>query len=163
MLYDHLVVPDSIHPKARFGDTTPGDAPQKLIFPPIDLNPALLVVRDSKPLIAPIARRHSIAVSAARGRRVKADLLRDGPAIAQPERGDVALQIEAVGPARREQVPPRPGQRAHVAAVHGVVLRDPRRDQRVRVVRVHGHVRHRVDDVLAEPVARLHERVQVLA
>jgi hypothetical protein len=158
-----LIVPDSVHTKTRLRYPDPRNSSKKLVLPPVDLQPALLIVGNSDPLIAPVARRNGIAVAPARRRGIQTDLLLDGPAVAQPERGDVALQVEAVGARRGEQVPPRHGERAHVAAVHGVVLGDPRRYQRERVVRVHGHVRLGVDDVLAEPVPGLHQGVQVVA
>ena len=158
-----LVVPDSVHAKPRLWDATPRDAPEELVLPPVYLDPPFLVVRDGEPLLAPVARCHRIAVPATRRRRVETNLLFDRPAVPHPERRNVALQVEAVGPARREQVPSRLAQRAHVAAVHGVRIGDAGRDQRVRVVRVHRHVCRWIDHVFAEPVARLHERVQVLS
>ena len=156
-----LVVPDRVHTEAGLRYPDPGYTTEELVLPPIYLDPALLVVRDSQPLVAPIAGRNGVAVAPAGRRRVEADLRLDGAAIPQPEGRDVTLQIEAVGPARGEEVPPGLRQAADIATVHGVVPRDPRRNERVRVVRVDRHVGCRIDDVLAETVARLHEGVQV--
>lgn len=162
-LRDGLVIPDGIHTKAGFGDPHPCHAAKMLVLPAVNLQPALLVVGDGDPLITPIARRDGVAVAAARRGGVETDLLLDGAAVAQAEGGDVALQVEAVGAGRGEQIAAGARQGAHVAAVHGVVAGDAGRNQGVAVVRVNGQVRVRVDDVLAQPVARLHQGVQVLA
>lgn len=54
-LYVHLIVPDSIHPKARLFHITMSYPAKELIFPPVNLQPTLLIISQGKPFIAPKA------------------------------------------------------------------------------------------------------------
>lgn len=164
----HLIIPNSIHTKPRLRNSYSGNPVQVLILPPIDLQPALLVVRNRHPLVAPRARADGVTVPAARRRRAEEQLLLDASAVAQLEACNVALQLELVRARRREHVLAAEGECADVGAIEalaglGVLLGDSRRDQGEAVVGVDGHVRGRVDDVLADAVAGLHQGVQVVA
>ena len=139
-----------------------------LVLPAIHLHPALLVVREGQPLVREVARGHGIGVAAACWRRVEADLRLDAAAVTQTKGRNVAGQVEAVGARRGKEIATAAVERAHVAAVEAlasgaVVPLNARRDQGIGVVCVDGHVRLRVDDVLAQAVAGLHEGIQVLA
>jgi len=141
---------------------------QELVLPPIHLQPALLVIRNSNPLIAPIARRNSIAVPTTSRRGVQQQLLLNTPVLPQSKRSHIPLQVKLVRPRRGKHVLPTKSQRADVGSVEAlarlwVSVRDAGGDQRVAVVRVHGQVGGRVNDILADAVARLHQGVQVVA
>lgn len=164
----HLVIPNSIHSKSWLLNPTSCYPRQKLILPSVHLNPPLLVIRDSQPLITPITRRHSIRVTSAGGRRVQANLPLNAPARPKLKCSNVARQIKAVGPRRGKEVLAREAQRAHVGTIQafarlGVLGWNSRRDERVAVVGINGRVGGWVDDILAEPVAGFHQGVQVLA
>lgn len=168
MSLNHLIIPNSIHTEPWLLNTTSCHPRQKLILPPIHLHPPLLIIRDSQPLITPIARRHGIRVTSAGRRWVQANLPLDAPARPELERSNVPRQIEAVGPRRGKEVLAREAQRAHVGTVQalarvGVLGRDPGRDEWVAVVRVDGCMGGWVDDILAQPVAGFHQGVEVLA
>jgi len=135
--------------------------PQELLVPAVDLQPALLVVRQRHPLIAPVARADGVGMPSARRCRVQADLALHVARGAQLEGRDVARQVRRVGPRRRVQVPAAVRERAHVRPVH-LGVRDPRRDQRVRQLREGRDVRLLVDHVDGESVPGLHQHIQVL-
>lgn len=90
------IIPNSVHSEARFRDTQPRNTAQELVLPPVNLDPALLVVRDGDPLVAPVAGADGVAVPAARGRGVQADLPLNVTAVVELEGGDVARHVEAV-------------------------------------------------------------------
>ena len=104
----------------------------------------------------------------ARRRRAEEQLLLDAAAIPQLEARDIPLQLKLVRSRAGKHVLAAESERAHVGAVQalaglGVPVGDPRRDQREAVVRVHRHVRGRVDHVLADAVAGLHQGIQIIA
>lgn len=75
---------------------------EPVAVPAIYLQPALLVVRQGDPLVAPVTRAHRIAVSPTRRRRAHAQLPRDRPLGRQREDGHVARRRRTVGARRRE-------------------------------------------------------------
>src|SRR5688572_1372112 len=91
LVYLHLglseisVIPDGVHSESGLRDADARDAVQELVLPPVHLDPALLVVRDGQPLVAPVARGDGIAVAAAGRGGVQAQLLLDAAAVAQAE------------------------------------------------------------------------------
>lgn len=107
-------------------------------------------------------------MTSAGGRRIQANLPLNAPARPELESSNIPRQIKAVGSRRGKDVLAREAQGAHVGTVQafarfGVLGWDPGRDERVAVVRVDGRVGGRVDDILAQPVAGLHQGVEVLA
>jgi hypothetical protein len=159
------IVPDGVHAKTRLGNADSGHTAKELLLPPVNLQPSLLVVRNGHPFISPRTRGHGVAVATTRWGWVEQDLALDGTRVAQRKGGDVARQVELVGARRGEQVATRAGQGAHVGTVLGpaVGFGNAGGNQRPVAVRVDGHVRVRVDEVLADAVALLHEGVQVVA
>lgn len=101
-------------------------------------------------------------MTATGGCRVEAYLSLDGAVLGQLKGGNVACQIKRVCPRGGKQIVARVRQRAHVGTIHGPGVGNARRDEGVLPVRVDGHVRRGINDVLAEPVALLHEGVQVV-
>lgn len=104
LILPSLIIPNGIHAKSWLRNPHPRNPRQEFILPPINLQPSLLVVRNGHPLVGPIARCHGIAVSAARGRRVQADLALNDSFIRQLESSDVAGEIETVGTRRRKEI-----------------------------------------------------------
>lgn len=94
---------------------------------------------------------------------IQTDLALNNTILAKLERRDVSRQVEAVCTGRGEEIPARVGQRTDIRAVLRPAVGDTRRDQREVAVGVHGQVGGRVDAVLAQAVAVLHEGVEVLA
>lgn len=156
-----LIVPNSIHAESRLRDTHPRHARQELVLPPVNLQPSLLVVGYGHPLVGPVARRNGVAVSAAGGRGIQANLALDGAGVGQLEGGNVARQVEAVCAGGGEEVPARVGEGADVGAVLGPAVGDAGGDERVVAVGEDGHVGGGIDEVLADAVALFHEGVEV--
>lgn len=67
------------------------------MLPTVYLQPALLIVCNGHPFIAPITRRNGIAVSPTRRCRIQTDLPLNAPAGRKRKGGDVPGQVEAVG------------------------------------------------------------------
>lgn len=101
-------------------------------------------------------------MAAARGRGVQADLPHHAARFAELERGDVAGEVERIGAGRREEVAAGEGQGADVGAVLLPSIWNAGRDERPVAVRVDGHVCRGVNEVLADPVPRLHQRIEVI-
>lgn len=158
-----LIIPDGIHAEPRLRDTHPRNTSQELVLPPINLQPPLLIIRNGNPFVRPVARRNGIAMPAAGGRRIEADLALDGAAVGQLEGGDVAREVEAVRAGRSEEVAARMGQGADVGAVLGPAVGDAGGDERVVAVGEDGDAGGRVDEVLAEAVALFHEGVEIVS
>jgi hypothetical protein len=60
LIYLTLIIPNGIHPKPRLLDIAMCNPRQKLILPAVNFNPPILIIRQCKPLIAPIARTDCI-------------------------------------------------------------------------------------------------------
>ena len=95
------------------------DPRQKLALPPINLQPAVLIVRKRNPLIAPVARADGVGVAPGCGRRVEADLALDVAGGAEGEGRDVAGEVVGVGARGGVEVFFGGGEGADVGAVHG--------------------------------------------
>lgn len=91
-----LIIPDSIHSKARLLDIAMRDPRQKLILPPINLNPPILIIRQGKPLITPIARTDCVGMPTARWSRIQTYLSLDVSYWAEFEGGYVAGEVMCV-------------------------------------------------------------------
>jgi len=100
----HLIIPNSIHAEPRLLDIQVRNAAQELVFPPVHLDKAHLIVTHDEPLIAPRTRADSIAVTAAGRCRVETDLPLDGTSFAELEGRDVACKLGRVGPGSGEEV-----------------------------------------------------------
>jgi hypothetical protein len=92
-----LVIPNRIHTKSRLLDITMSNPGQKLLIPPINLDPALLIIRQSHPFITPITRTDRVGVTAARWGRVQTYLALNVSRGAEFEGRDVAGECGRVG------------------------------------------------------------------
>ena len=92
-----LIIPNSIHTEPRLFNIQPSHTSQKLLIPPINFYPSLLIVRQCQPLITPITWTDGIGMTAAGRRRVHADVLLDAANGRESEGADVAGEGEGVG------------------------------------------------------------------
>lgn len=83
-----------------------GNSSQKLILPPVNLQPAVLIVRQCQILITPRTWTDSVRVPSACWRRIKTYLSLDIPSWAQGKSCNVPSQVELVGPGCGEEVFP---------------------------------------------------------
>lgn len=156
------VIPNGIHTETRLLHIQMRHPPQKLFVPPIHLHPALLIIAQGQPLIAPGAGTHSVRMAPASRRRVQTNLPLNLALLAELESGYVTRQLGRVGPRRGEEVFRRRRGEDDVGAVHfRMELVHAWRDERVGFPGVDGHAGFRVDAVDAETVAPFHEGVQV--
>lgn len=70
---------------------------KKLLMPAIDLHEPLLVIGQSQPFVAPIARANGVRMATACRRGVEAQLPLNVASGTEPEGGDVAGEVEGVG------------------------------------------------------------------
>lgn len=124
LIQRHSIIPNSIHTKPGLLNITMRHACQKLPLPPINLQPAVLIIRKRNPLVAPVARADGVGVAPGCGRRVEADLALDVAGGAESEGGDVAREVVCVGAGGGVEVFFGGGESADVGAVHGFGVGD---------------------------------------
>ena len=112
-----LIIPDSIHAKALLRNVHTRHTRQLLVTPAVHLDEAQLVVAQSNPLVAEVARADGVGVTTAGGCGVDEELALNLTRGAQLEGSDVAGHVEVVGAGGGEQVLAALGGEGYVAAV----------------------------------------------
>ena len=112
--YIASIVPNCIHPKSRFFHITMGNSSQEFILPPVNFQPAFLIIRQCQILITPRTRADSVRMPSACWCRIKTYLSFNIPSWSQGKSRNVASQVELVGSGCGKEVFPTLGEKHNI-------------------------------------------------